>query len=285
MKIMDNEKQLVTTTVAQYLSNGNVKKYLEGVLKERATQFITSLVSLSNLTPGLSKCDPNSIMQCGLKAASMNLPLDNNLGFVYAIPYGDKAQFQMGYRGYIQLAQRTGQYKTINVIDIRAGELVSWDEFGEVLEVCTIKDKNARSKQAVVAYAAVFELLNGFRKVVFWTKEEVLFHAKKFSKTFNKGPWQTDFDAMAKKTVLKDMLSKWGPMSIEMQDAIKFDQAVIKTNDDGTQEPEYIDTTDGVIETTCEVVPDAVDDEFKKFQEQKKVEQTDVFEAIKEASK
>ncbi|MCX7771633.1 MAG: recombinase RecT [Clostridia bacterium] len=253
-------------TVAQYLNNAGVKKYLDGVLKERAPQFITSLTSLANLTPGLAKCDPNTLLQCGLKAASMNLPLDNNLGFAYAVPYGDKAQFQMGYRGFIQLAQRTGQYKMINVIDIRAGELVSWDEFGEVLEISTIKDKEARQKQAVVAYAAMFELMNGFRKVVFWTKEEVTLHAKRFSKTFNNGPWKTDFDAMAKKTVLKDLLGKWGPMSTEMQEAVKFDQSIIKKTEDGAEIPEYVDAQFSVVdEAPKSFGADSAEEEFRRM--------------------
>lgn len=239
----EEKKQTALVTVASYLNNDTVKKYLESVLKERTGQFITSLVSMSNLTPGLSKCEPNSLMQCGLKAASLNLPLDNNLGFAYAIPYGNKASFQMGWKGFVQLAQRTGQYKTINVITVKEGELKKWDSFNGELEIEIIEDVK-REKLPAIGYAAVFRLINGFEKRVYWTKAEVLAHAKRFSKTFGNGPWQTDFDKMAMKTVLKDLISKYGPMSVELQEAIKFDQAVIKEDADGNQYPEYPDNPD-----------------------------------------
>ena len=257
-----NEKALQKpgTTVAGYLNSDSVKKYLEGLLKDRAGQFITSLVSLSNLTPGLAKCEPKTLLYCGLKATSLNLPLDNNLGFAYAIPYGQAAQFQMGYRGFVQLAQRTGQYKSINVIDIRQGELIGWDVFTEALELELIPDQDKREKQPVIGYAAMFELLNGYTKRTFWTRERVEKHGKRFSKTYNNGPWKTDFDAMAKKTVLKDLLSKWGPLSTEMQEAMKYDQAVIK---DESGEPEYLDAE---FEVTEEIVRPASDLE-QEFQQ------------------
>jgi recombination protein RecT len=237
------KKTTALVTVASYLNNDKVKNYLESILKDRAGQFITSLVSMSNLTPGLAKCEPNSLMQCGLKAASLNLPLDNNLGFAYAIPYGNKASFQMGWKGFVQLAQRTGQYKTINVITVKEGELKKWDSFNGELEIEIIEDVK-REKLPAIGYAAVFRLINGFEKRSYWTKTEVLAHAKRFSKTFGNGPWQTDFDKMAMKTVLKDLISKYGPMSVELQEAIKFDQAVIKEDADGNQYPEYPDNPD-----------------------------------------
>lgn len=239
----EEKKQTALVTVASYLNNDKIKSYLESILKDRVGQFITSLVSMSNLTPGLSKCEPNSLMQCGLKAASLNLPLDNNLGFAYAIPYGNKASFQMGWKGFVQLAQRTGQYKTINVITVKEGELKKWDSFNGELEIEIIEDVK-REKLPAIGYAAVFRLINGFEKRSYWTKTEVLAHAKRFSKTFGNGPWQTDFDKMAMKTVLKDLISKYGPMSVELQEAIKFDQAVIKEDADGNQYPEYPDNPD-----------------------------------------
>jgi len=239
----EEKKQTALVTVASYLNNDKIKSYLESILKDRVGQFITSLVSMSNLTPGLSKCEPNSLMQCGLKAASLNLPLDNNLGFAYAIPYGNKASFQMGWKGFVQLAQRTGQYKTVNVITVKEGELKKWDPFNGELEIEIIEDVK-REKLPAIGYAAVFRLINGFEKRSYWTKTEVLAHAKRFSKTFGNGPWQTDFDKMAMKTVLKDLISKYGPMSVELQEAIKFDQAVIKEDADGNQYPEYPDNPD-----------------------------------------
>lgn len=257
---------LTTKTVAQYLNGDSIKRYVESLLKDRTGQFITSLVSMANLTPGLAKCDPKSLLNCGLKAASLNLPLDNNLGFAYAIPYGREAQFQAGYRAFIQLAQRTGQYKRINVIEVHAGELVKWDSFTEELDLCLIEDVETREKQPVIGYAGMFELLNGYRKVSYWSKEKVTKHAKRFSKTFTRGPWQTDFDAMAKKTVIKELLSKWGPLSTEMQEAVRFDQSVIKKDDDGSEYPDYIDAQ---YEIDKETPPDTLTDEFEQFKQQK----------------
>lgn len=253
-------------TVAQYLNSENTKKYLEGVLKDRAGQFITSLVSLSHLTPGLTKCEPKTLMYCGLKAASLNLPLDNNLGFAYAIPYGNSAQFQMGYKGYIQLAQRTGQYKRLNVIEVRAGELKKWDLFTEELEIIPLEDVEQRDKTAVVGYAGMFELQNGYRKFSYWTRERVEKHARRFSKTFNNGPWKSDFDAMARKTVIKDLLSRWGPLSTEIMEAIKFDHSVIKKDEEnGTEYPEYVDVSFEVTEENGQR-PNDIGDEFASAQ-------------------
>jgi len=265
------------TTVASYLNQDSVKKYLKKMLDERTGQFITSLVSLANVTQGLASCSPKTLMFCGLKAASLNLPLDNNLGFAYAIPYKNHktgvvdAQFQLGYRAFIQLAQRTGQYKMINVIDIRQGEIEVWHPFTEELQLIMIEDIEKRNNLPVVGYAAVFELVNGFRKTSYWTRARIEAHGKRFSKTYNKGPWQTDFDAMAKKTVLKDLLSKWGPLSVEMQEAVKFDQAVIrKDNATGEEVPDYVDaefTFDDSFD--ADSIDDELEKEFKEAKESK----------------
>lgn len=260
-------------SISQYLNSDNVKKHVEGILKDRAPQLITSLISLSNLTPGLAKCDPKTLLYCGMKAASLNLPLDNNLGFAYAIPFNNKkagaveAQFMAGYRAYIQLAQRSGQYKRINALEIKVGELVKWDPFTETLELQLINDQEQRDKAAVLGYAAMFELLNGFTKTIYWSKDKILKHAKRFSKTFSNGPWQTDFDAMAKKTVIKELISKWGPMSIQLQEAIKFDQAVIRETDDGTEVPDYVDAQHEV--DVKEVPENDLEAEFQRDWEEK----------------
>lgn len=155
----------------------------------------------------------------------MDLPVDKNLGYAWVVPYGNRAQFQMGYKGYIQLALRTGQYKSINVVEIREGELVSWNPLTEEIEV----DFSKRESDAVIGYAGYFKLINGFEKTVFWTKEEVNNHANKFSKTVNSknSVWKSNFDAMAKKTVLRNLLSKWGILSIEMQKAYTADENLI----------------------------------------------------------
>jgi recombination protein RecT len=249
-------------TMAQYLNRDGVKKYLDSVLNERSGQLITSLVSMSKLVPKMSAVQPETLLNCGLKAASMNLPLDNNLGFAYAVPYGDSATFQIGYKGLVQLAQRTGQYKLINVVDVRVGELEKWDMFTEELRLVPIEDAEKREKQPVVGYAAMFELLNGYSKKVYWTRARVEAHGKRFSKAFTSGPWKSDFDAMAKKTVLKDLLSKWGPLSTEMQQALKFDQAVIRKDADGEEIPEYVDADFRIVE---DKPSDNLADEFEQM--------------------
>ncbi len=272
-------KKDTALTISQYLNNDSVKKHVEGILKERAPQLMTSLISLANLTPGLAKCDPKTLLYCGMKAASLNLPLDNNLGFAYAIAYRNnktgtvEAQFQAGYRAYIQLAQRSGQYKKINVLDVRQGELKAWNPFTEELELVLIEDVDKREKLPIVGYAGIFELLNGFQKVTYWPKDRITKHAKRFSKTFNKGPCQTDFDAMARKTVIKELISRWGPMSIQLQDAVKFDQSVIREADDGTEIPDYIDAQFEAEDENQEPSQDDLEAEFQRhFEEQMKKE-------------
>ena len=265
-------------TVAQYLNADNTKKYLESVLKERAGQFITSLVSLSNLTPGLMKCEPKTLMYCGLKAASLNLPLDNNLGFAYAVPYGSNAQFQLGYKGYIQLAQRTGLYKRLNVMEIKAGELKKWDPLTEEIELELIPDIDKRETLTTTGYAGLFELVNGYRKVVYWSRPRVERHAKKFSKTFNNGPWKSEFDAMARKTVIKDLLSKWGPLTTEMAEAIKFDNSVIQKDETtGVEYPDYVDVEFNSAGDS-ESPTDDLAEEFRSSVENGATEQPGIFE-------
>lgn len=200
-------------TLKALLNTDSVKKRFEEVLGKRSQQFATSILNLYNSDTNLQKCEPMSIISSAMVAATLDLPVDKNLGYAWIIPYGNRAQFQLGYKGYIQLALRTGQYKSINVIEVYEGELQKWDRLTEEFEI----DYEKRESDAVVGYAAYFELINGFKKTVYWTKEEVDRHRKRFSKSdFG---WKNDWDAMAKKTVLKNMLSKWGILSIEMQRA------------------------------------------------------------------
>ena len=256
---MSNELQTQgVKTVAQFLNDKNTQAYLEAMLKERTGQFVTSLVSLANTAKGFVgvNVEPKSLLFCGLKAAAMNLPLDPNLGFAWAIPYKNnkvsppvtEAQFQIGAKGLIQLAQRTGLYKGLNAIDIREGELKKWDPFTENLELELIADPIERDKAVIIGYAGYFELLNGFKKVAYWPKPKVERHGRKYSKAYGY-LWTTDFDSMALKTVLKQLLSKWGPLSTEMQDAVRFDQSVIRGELTGEQKPEYVDASEFMPET------------------------------------
>lgn len=215
----------IGNTVKGLMENPSIKKRFEGVLKEKAPQYMSSIVNLVNSDTNLQKCDAMSVIASCMVAATMDLPVDKNLGYAWVVPYGSRAQFQMGYKGYIQLALRTGQYKAINVVEIREGELVSWNPLTEEIEV----DFSKRESDAVIGYAGYFKLINGFEKTVFWTKEEVNNHANKFSKTINSknSVWKSNFDAMAKKTVLRNLLSKWGILSIEMQKAYTADEGLI----------------------------------------------------------
>jgi recombination protein RecT len=186
------------------------------------------------------------------------LPIDPNLGQAWIVPYGDKAQFQMATRGYVQLAQRSSQYKRINTVVIYANQFKSWNSLTEELDA----DFTVEGEGATVGYAAYFKLINGFEKLVYWSKSKVLAHAKKFSKTYNKkedrfaswnkykkqwipSPWESDFDAMALKTVLKTALKNWGVLSIEMQTALTADQAIVKEEvlkgGDISNNVEYVD--------------------------------------------
>lgn len=195
------------------LNSDSVKKRFEEILEKRAPQYMSSIINLVNSDANLQKCDPMSVISSAMVAATLDLPVDKNLGYAWIVPYGNRAQFQLGYKGYVQLALRTGKYRAINAIPIREGELVSWNPLTEELVV----DFTKRKSDAIIGYAGYFELVNGFRKSVYWTKEEIEAHRKRFSKSdFG---WKNDYDAMALKTVIRNMLSKWGILSIEMQEA------------------------------------------------------------------
>lgn len=227
-------------TVKTLLSQENVKAKFNEILKDNANGFMANLAVMVNNSTALSKCDPTTIISAAVVSASLNLPLDPNLGFAYVIPYGDKAQFIMGYKGIVQLAMRSGQYKTINVTEVYEGELISENRItGDY-----VFDMSTRSSDKIIGFAAYFSLVNGYEKTIYWAVDQVESHGKRFSQTYKKGfgLWKDDFISMGKKTVLKSLLSKWGILSIEMQKAIKFDQAVVK--DAETEDIEYVDAED-----------------------------------------
>jgi recombination protein RecT len=236
----NNVPQQPTTvqTLKGLLASPTLKKRFEEILDKRAPQFMTSIVNLYSSDQTLQKCEPMSVISAAMVAATLDLPVDKNLGYAWIVPYGNKAQFQIGYRGYIQLALRTGQYKSINVIEVYEGELKKWNRLTEELEI----DFDAKTSDAVIGYAAYFELVNGFRKTVYWTKEQVEKHRQKYSKSGHS--WKENYDAMAMKTVLRNMLAKWGILSIEMQNAFNEDEKEVRevkyiTNE--VQGTEYIE--------------------------------------------
>lgn len=213
---------------------------------QMANSFMSSVISVANGNPQLRNAEPMSIIGAAMVAATMQLQVIPTLGQCYIIPYGKKAQFQVGYLGLLQLCQRSGLFKKILAATVHEGEYVSGDEFDEEY----VFDKKQKKSDKVIGYMAKFELLNGFTKVAYWDIDKVKAHATKFSQAFRVGfnsPWKSDFDAMAQKTVLKSIL-KFAPKSIEMQNAVTFDQSVINTNTSDVQDldidafaPEYVD--------------------------------------------
>lgn len=223
--------ELSKVPVRTLVTSPNLKKKFEDVLGDKAPQFISSLVNVVNSTQSLQNVDQMSVIQTAMVAASLDLPIDKNLGYMWLVPYKHQATPQIGYKGYIQLAQRSGQYRRMNAIVVYEGEFGGWNPLTEEL----IYTPENKSSDKVVGYLGHFELLNGFEKTVFWTREEVDKHRQRFSKMSGgntpSGVWRTDFDAMALKTVLRNMLTKWGPMSVYMQTAISKDEQVIDVNE------------------------------------------------------
>lgn len=221
--------------------------------KDRATRFIASISSAVATNQALQECDAGTILSGALLGESLNLSPSPQLGQYYLVPFNDSkkgykvAQFQLGYKGYIQLAIRSGQYKKLNVLAIKKGELIKYDPLNEEIEVSLIEDEEERETAETIGYYAIFEYTNGFRKSLYWSKSKMEKHALKYSKgyTAHKGYtfWEKDFDGMAYKTMLRQLISKWGIMSIDMQQAVEKDMTAINT--DGTYE--YVDNEEDTI--------------------------------------
>lgn len=259
-------------TITKYLTEKTTLTYLEKMLGEKTRQFITSLVSITEQEEKLKQCEPSDLLRTCLKAVSLDLPLDNSLGFCFVIPYkikeeGYKPQLQIGYKGFLQLALRTGLYKKINVVALHEGELKKYDPITEQIEYEILPD---RDKKPITHYVAFFEMHNGYSKMLVMTKEELLRHGKRFSKTFETGCWQTDQDEMCKKTILKKLLTKWGQLTPELQQAVKYDQAVI-TEKKGKEVIEYPDNPEqpATVEIKIEEPQPVVKKEVNNENEQK----------------
>lgn len=225
-----------------FFNSPAVKQKFAEVVSGNSSQFVTSLLSVVNNSNLLMRASNESIMTAAMKAAVLNLPIEPSLGRAYLVPRKGQAQFQLGYKGLIELAQRSGKYKSINAGPVYKSQLVSYDPLFEELTL-----DFTQPQDEIVGYFAIFSLLNGFRKLTYWTKEEVEAHGKKFSMTFGNGPWKTDFDAMARKTVLKHILSIYGPLSVEMQEAIVADNETEDVKNppvDVTPETQQVDLSD-----------------------------------------
>lgn len=229
-----------------------IKKKFEDMLgAKKAAGFLSSIVSAYETNAALRSCDPMNIMSQAAVAASLDLPINPSLGFAHLVPYDGKAQFQMGWRGYVQLAQRTGEYRDINVSEVYedeidyynpiTGEFKTKDPKTWKLRYAEYAGDKARMEK-IAGFVGYFELLNGFKKYLYMTKNQCMVHGKKYSKSFQKGKgkWADDPFVMCLKTVIKMLLSKWAPLSIEMMRAVRLDQAVV--HDDDTAE--YVDLPD-----------------------------------------
>lgn len=258
-------------SIAQYVRQDAVSIRLNDLLGKRAPQFVTSLVAAANANKALNGCKAESVISAALIAASMDLPINQNLGFAYLIPYknkdGEVCQFQMGYKGFIQLAQRSGFYKTINASGVKEGEIVNFDRLSGEIEFKWIEDQAEREKAPTVGFVAYFRLLNGFEKSLYMTVDELNAHAKKYSKNFAKygsGLWSDDFDSMAKKTVLKLLISKYGPLNTQLQKAIQEDQTVDGEYDDNPQrKPELSEAQEAEIAKDASDLVDQLEREAK----------------------
>lgn len=246
-------------SLTAYLNNDAIKKQIAQVVGgKNGTRFIASVVSAVQNNQELQKCTNSSILSAALLGESLQLSPSPQLGQYYMVPfYSSKtketeAQFQLGYKGYIQLALRSGQYRKLNVLAIKEGELISYDPLNEEIEVRLIEDEVERENAETVGYYAMFEYMNGFRKTLYWSKAKMEAHAEKYSMGYraHKGFtfWEKDFDGMAYKTMLRQLISKWGIMSIDMMSALDSDMAVIRA--DGSKE--YVDNED-VIEADAAV--------------------------------
>lgn len=257
-----------TLTPQQAFKSPAALERFKSVLDGSESQFVASLLSIINNNSYLAQATNTSIMNAAMKAATLKLPIEPSLGMAYVVPYNrsekrgntwvkiNEAQFQMGYKGFIQLAQRSGQIRNINCDVVYKEEFLRYDKVYGTLH---LKEEQVDSGE-VEGYFASLELINGFRKMIFWKKEKVIAHAQKYSKTYDKQigdfkpgtPWKTEFDAMAQKTLIKELLSKYAPLSVELQQAILADNEDSNVNEvkrakDITPQEPVAETLDGIL--------------------------------------
>ena len=248
-------KKTVGSILQSMLDSENYRQRFQDLLGKRMPSFMGSIVSMVNEDPYLKEAffnAPVTVIQSALKAAAYNLPIDKSLGFAYVVPFKNgktgrrEAQFIIGYKGLLQLANRTGAYERINVVDVREGELKSFDRLTEDVEVEWIQDEEERERRPVIGYLGYFRLINGYEKKIYMSVSAINAHERKFRKGRGDRPaiWNDNYDAMACKTVLRRMISKWGLMSIDYQ---KADAATVQIAQDiatGKVDDEEVQTID-----------------------------------------
>lgn len=252
--------------IASFLTSDKAKENIVNVVgKKDAQRFISSVVSAVQTNPQLAECTNQSILSAALLGQSLNLPQSPQIGMFYFVPYEDKkkgikeAQFQISYKGMVQLAMRSGQYKKIHVTPIKQGELISYDPIEDEYVFKPETDPSKREELPTIGYYAYFDLVNGLRKALYWSKEQMEAHAKRYSASYrnnwSSSIWKTDFDKMAMKTMLRQLIGRFGTMSVEMQTAYTADQAVLDEN----LNPSYVDNVPDELEKAIDVMADVVD--------------------------
>ncbi|MBS4040376.1 MAG: recombinase RecT [Flavobacteriales bacterium] len=252
-------------TIKEYISAPAVQKKMNEMLVDKDTirNFTTSLISISGQDALLAEAEPRSLFNAALEAASMNLPISKSLGFAHIIGYKNnkkggvvEAQFQMGARGFKELAQRTGRYTIINETEVKEGEVKSRNRLTGEVEFAFIEDDVERGNAKTIGYVSFFRLDNGYESTLYWTNEQIEAHARKYSQSFKSGygPWKDNFDAMALKTVMKRNIKNNGPLDINLQRALDVDQAIIRDD-----KIDYIDGNDLLAnEEATDVEEDAI---------------------------
>ena len=269
------QKKASNNTFSAYLSQDTIKnKINEMVGGKDGQRFITSILSVVSNNPAIAECDKGTILSSALLGEALKLSPSPQLGHYYIVPFNNskkgckEAQFQLGYKGYIQLAIRSGQYKNINVVALKKGELISYNPLTEELETKFIEDDDVRENTETIGYYAMFELINGFKKSIYWSKKKMEQHALKYSMGYKAKKGYTFFffffDGMAFKTLLRQLISKWGIMSIDMQEAYKKDMATIK--EDGSYE--YVDNQDNDTDTVVKEQEINIEAEYSNQQKE-----------------
>ena len=252
---------------SDFMASATAKRMITETVGKKSDQFTTAIVAAVSQNPQIGNCKHFTILSAALQGAALDLSPSPTLGHFYMVPYKDSAVFQLGYRGYIQLAIRSGQYRKINVLDIREGELLGWNPMSEQISVDIIENDEVRSKLPVIGYYAMFELTNGFQKSMYWSKEKMVAHAQTYSKAYNRDDsfWKKDFDVMAYKTMLRQLLSKWGVLSIEMQTAIDKDMSVIDGHAVTYVDNDLIDVSGSAPAPVIEIPQQQQDDPVSAF--------------------
>lgn len=257
-------KQSLNVMINSMLDQEGLRKRFDELLGKRTPQFMSSLVSLLNATPQLQAAwyqSPMTIIQSALKAAAFDLPIDPNLGFAYIVPFKNKgvpeATFIMGYKGMQQLALRTGAYKTLNVIEIREGELKSYNRLTEEIQIDFIEDDTERESSKIIGYVGYFKLMNGTEKTIYMSIKQIEAHERRHRKGEYQGKgWRDDYQAMCAKTVMRRLIGKWGLMSIDYQQADQKTLAIAEAMATGTfddeDRPLLLVTSKDTIETGYE---------------------------------